>query len=62
MPKTTDYIGRQSENGTFSCHVKKEVNAMLDMYCRINGLNKTAYVNALIESDMMQKFSKLKED
>lgn len=62
MPKTTEYLGRQSENGTFSCHIKKEVNAMLDMYCRINGLNKTAYVNSLIENNMIEKFDKLKED
>lgn len=62
MPKTTEYLGRQSENGTFSCHIKKEINAMLDMYCKINGLNKTTYVNGLVESDMMQKFNRLKED
>lgn len=61
MAKVAKYTGSQSEDGTFSCKVKREVNAMLDMYCKVNGLNKTAYVNALIENDMMQKFSKLKE-
>jgi len=62
MPKTKEYLGRQSENGTFSCHIKKEINVMLDMFCKINGLNKTAYVNTLIENDMIQKFNKLKEE
>lgn len=62
MPKTNEYLGRQSENGVFSCHVKKEVNSMLDMYCKINGYNKTAYVNDLIERDMLIKFGKLKEE
>lgn len=55
------YKNVSSENGTFSCHVRKEVNNKLDIYCRINGFNKTAYVNNLIESDMNEKFSKLRE-
>lgn len=59
MTKVAKYTGRQSKNGKFSCKIKRETNAMLDMYCKVNGLNKTAYVNALIENDMMQKFSKL---
>lgn len=62
MTKAAEYTGKQSKDGTFSCEVKREVNAMLDIYCRVNNLNKTAYVNALIENDMMQKFSKLKEE
>ena len=62
MPKTKEYLGRQSENGTFSCHIKKEINVMLDMFCKINKINKTAYVNTLIENDMIQKFNKLKEE
>lgn len=56
------YKNVSSENGTFSCHVRKEVNNKLDIYCRINGFNKTAYVNNLIESDMNEKFNKLRED
>lgn len=62
MPKTNEYLGRQSENGVFSCHIKREINFMLDMFCRINGYNKTAYVNKLIEDDMAEKFNKLKEE
>lgn len=62
MPKTNNYTGIKSENGTFSCHVNKDVNFMLDMYCKINQINKTAYVNELIYRDMQEKFNRLKED
>lgn len=51
----------KSENGTFSCHIKKDINTKLDLYCRINGINKTLYVNELVEKDMNDKFMKLKE-
>ena len=60
--RVMNYKNVSSENGTFSCHVKKEINNKLDIYCRINGINKTAYVNELIDKDMEQKFRKLKED
>ena len=52
----------KSENGSFSCHIKKDINTKLDMYCRVNGINKTLFVNELVEREMDRKFEKLKED
>jgi hypothetical protein len=51
----------KSESGEFSCHIKKAINDKLDIYCRVNGINKTTYVNQLVENDMEEKFKKLKE-
>ena len=56
------YKNCNSENGTFSCHIKKETNTKLDIYCRINGINKTAFVNEMVDKKMEEMFSKLKED
>ena len=56
------YKNVKSESGEFSCHIKKEINDKLNIFCRINGINKTAYVNQLIENEMERKFTKLKED
>lgn len=51
-----------SENGEFSPKIQKEVNILLTIYCKMNGLNKTHYVNALVMKDMEEKFKKLKEE
>ena len=59
MPKTNEYLGRESKNGVFSCHIKAEINLMLDLYCKVNGKNKTAYVNEILQKDMLEKFDRL---
>ena len=56
------YKNITSKSGEFSCHIKKAINDKLDIYCRVNGINKTMYVNQLVENDMEEKFTKLKED
>lgn len=55
------YKNTRSKDESFTCHIRKEVNNKLDIYCSINGLNKTLYVNNLVESDMNEKFNKLRE-
>jgi hypothetical protein len=55
------YKNIKSESGEFSCHIKKAINDKLDIYCRVNGINKTMYVNQLVENDMEEKFKRLKE-
>lgn len=62
MPKTNEYIARQSKNGEFSPRIRKEINLMLDMYCKINACNKTDFVNNVLESVLTEKFYKLKEE
>lgn len=57
-----DYKNVKSKSGEFSCHVRHDINILLDIYCKTNNLNKTLYVNDLIRADMEQKFSRLKED
>lgn len=62
MPRTQGYVGRESKNGEFSCHIKGEINRMLDIYCKVNGKNKTAFVNEVIAEKMSDAFLKLKEE
>ena len=62
MPRTNTYVNREAKNGEFSCHIRKDVNVLLDIYCKFNGINKTAYVNALIEEKMGQVFNRLVEE
>lgn len=61
MPKTNGYVQRQTVNGEFSPRINSEVNKLLDIYCKINGLNKTQYVNDLIARELEAKFRKLQE-
>lgn len=51
----------ESKNGEFSPRINKENNKYLDIYCSINGLNKTLFVNEIIKEKMQQVFGKLKE-
>ena len=48
MPRTEKYIQRDSKDGTFSPRIKKEHNAILDVYCKANRVNKTNLVNKII--------------
>lgn len=61
MPKTDGFINRDSKDGTSSITIRKDNNARLNIYCQINGFNKTSYVNKLIEEDMKAKFDVLRE-
>lgn len=56
------YKNCSSEDGTFSCKLKKDTNTKLDIYCEMNNLNKTKLVNELVEREMQQKFSRLKDN
>ena len=56
------FVERDSANGEFSPRIRADVNRMLDIYCRINGKNKTAFVNELIAERMNEIFNKLKEE
>ena len=56
MPKTNEYIARQSKNGEFSPRIRKEINLMLDMYCKINAYNKTDFVNNVLETFTIPAF------
>ena len=60
MPKTNAFVSRESKNGEFSCHIKKDVNKLLDIYCKVNGLNKTQYVNDVLQKEMEERFKVLK--
>lgn len=62
MPRTDSYTNRESKNGEFSCHIRKEVNTLLTVYCKVNNINKTVYVNEVIERDMLSKFNRLVEE
>lgn len=50
----------ESKTGEFSPRITKENNSFLDIYCSINGLNKTKFVNELIKQKMAEIFEKLK--
>ena len=61
MPKTTTFIARESKSGEFSATIKKETNQLLTIYCRINNLNKTKYINDILAKDMADKFAVLED-
>ena len=61
MPDTSKYVNKRSNDGTFSCKISPSVNKMLDIYCEINDINKTALVNDTLDRLLREKFSKLKE-
>lgn len=61
MPKSMNYVDRDNRSGEYNCHIRPEVNNLLDVYCRLNGINKAQYVNSLVERDMAEKFAKVKE-
>ena len=55
------YKNTESKNGEFSPRITKENNKYLDIYCSINGLNKTTFVNEIVKEKMEEVFEKLKE-
>ena len=53
--------GRRSADGMFQPDIKRDVNEMLDIYCRVNNYNKTQVVNEVLKDFLLGKFSVLKE-
>lgn len=47
----------ESSDGSFTCHINKDNNRMLTLYCKFSNQNKTKYINSLIEKDMTDKFN-----
>lgn len=62
MPKTNGYVKRSTKDGEFSCRISKDINQMLDLYCRLTKKNKTAFVNAVMREKLEGIFGNLVED
>lgn len=62
MPKTKEYVRRSSKDGVFSCKISKDVNQMLDIYCRLTKRNKTTFVNAVMREKLESIFGDLVSD
>lgn len=54
--------GRRSQDGMFQPDIKQDVNDMLDIYCRINDINKTHLVNCILRDWLLDKFEVLREE
>jgi len=63
MPKNNGYrnINKKNKRG-FTPDIKPEINSKLDIYCRINGINKTHLVNRILDEWLDEKFSRLLEE
>jgi len=53
-------VKKKNKRG-FTVDIRPDVDAMLDIWCRVNNVNKTHYVNDLIYRDMYEKFQVLRE-
>lgn len=62
MPKTVGYVNNPSKDGTISLHLTKENSLKLDLFCKINNLNKTQFANRIIGEFLDEKFGVLKMD
>lgn len=51
---------KRSKNGEFSPKIKEDNNKYLDIYCKINNLNKTQFVNQIIAEKMEELFERLR--
>lgn len=62
MPHTAKYVDRNpTKTGEFSGRLNAENHLRLDLYCKINNLNKTQVLNTVMKKFLDEKFSKLKE-
>lgn len=52
---------KRSADGMFQPDIKQDVNEMLDIYCRINNINKTHLVNDILREWLAEKFEVLRE-
>lgn len=63
MPKTTAYVDREeSAKGGYTWHCPKDLNSMLDLYCKINGINKSVWLTGIVRAALEERFQKLKEN
>lgn len=53
---------RRAHDGMFQPDIKQDVNDMLDIYCRINDINKTHLVNDILRDWLLDKFEVLREE
>ena len=53
-PRNDRYRDTQSQDGTFSCSIKPDVNIFLDFFCKQCNFNKTAYVNKAVMRQLQQ--------
>ncbi len=53
-PRNDRYRDTQSQDGTFSCSIKPDVNIFLDFFCKQCNYNKTAYVNKAVMRQLQQ--------
>lgn len=61
MPKTSSYVDRQPAKHGFTWHCPNDLAIMLDMFCKVNGINKTAWLNELVRTALDEKFQRLKD-
>ena len=61
MGKPKGYVNRENKGKHRSIHIdiKGDAAVKLDIYCHLNNLNLTQYVNDLVSKDMADKFSAL---
>jgi hypothetical protein len=62
MPKTNGYVKRETRDGEFSGRLKKENAAVLDLYCRVNGINKTTMLNKIVEEWAVKTIMRLRDE
>ena len=63
MDKKREYRYKRYEDKKsdgFTAHISKGNAELLDIYCRINNLNKTKYINDLLGRDMVERFAVLR--
>lgn len=62
MGKKYGYCNRRrAADGMFQPDIKRDVNEMLDIYCRVNDINKTHLVNGILRDWLLDKFEALRE-
>ena len=63
MARNSGYrnVNKKNKRG-FTPDIKPEISTKLDIYCRINGINKTHLVNRILDEWLESKFSRLLEE
>lgn len=54
-------INKKNKRG-FTPDIKPEISTKLDIYCKINGINKTYLVNKILNKWLDEKFQALREE
>lgn len=60
--KPKRYTPPRENSGAYSAVIDNDVNNVLNLYCCVVNLNKSAVVNRAVKEWLQQKFEKLKED